>query len=56
LKVNVIADLVEQGKLGGMEKFHVTECIGCGCCSYSCLAGRDLASKVKIAKEAMRHI
>jgi Na+-translocating ferredoxin:NAD+ oxidoreductase RnfC subunit len=54
LKVNLIADLVDQGRINQVEKFHVIKCIGCGSCSYSCLAGRDMASKVRAAKEATR--
>lgn len=54
LKVNRIVDLADQGKVHETEKYHVTECIQCGCCSYSCLAGRNLAASVKVAKEAVK--
>lgn len=54
LKVNLIADLVDTGKVNETEKYHVRECISCGSCSYSCLAGRNLASRVKIAKETFK--
>jgi Na+-translocating ferredoxin:NAD+ oxidoreductase RnfC subunit len=47
LKVNRIADLVEQGKPKEAAKYRAAECISCGSCSYSCLAGRNLAAKVK---------
>jgi len=53
LKVNLIADLVDQGKLRDTTKFHPDECIGCASCSYSCLAGRNLAVRVKMAKDEM---
>jgi Na+-translocating ferredoxin:NAD+ oxidoreductase subunit C len=53
LKVNLIADLVDQGKADETEKFYVSECIGCGSCSHSCPAGRNLAARVKIAKNAV---
>jgi ferredoxin len=54
LKVNVIADLVDKGKLKETAAYHVKECISCGSCSYSCLAGRNLAAIVKRAKEAQK--
>ncbi len=50
LPVNKIADLVDQGKLKDALKYKPSECIGCGSCSYSCLAGRNLAEKVKKVK------
>ncbi|HWT27769.1 MAG TPA: 4Fe-4S dicluster domain-containing protein, partial [Mobilitalea sp.] len=53
LKVNLIADLVDHGKLKETLKYHATDCIGCGSCSYYCLAGRNLSAKVKAAKEAV---
>lgn len=56
LKVNTIAELVEQGKLSETAKYRVSECISCGSCSYSCLAGRNLAAKVKQAKDAVKQL
>lgn len=56
LKVNLIADLVDQGKETETEKYHVSECIQCGSCSYSCLAGRNLAARVKTAKDSIKKI
>lgn len=52
LKVNVIADLVDKNKLDETKKYRALECISCGSCSYSCLAGRNLAVKVKRAKDS----
>ncbi len=54
LQVNIIADLVDQGKVSKTAQYSVNECIGCGSCSYSCLAGRNLASRVEEAKKATR--
>lgn len=54
LKVNLIADMVDQGKQKDTWKYHADECIGCGSCSYSCPGGRNLAARVKLAKEAVR--
>lgn len=51
LKVNNIADLVDDNKLQETAKFQVERCISCGLCSYLCLAGRNLSSRMKIAKE-----
>ena len=53
LKVNLIADLVDLGKPEEAEKYYVSECINCGSCSYSCPAGRNLAARVKVAKNAV---
>lgn len=53
LRVNVIADLVDQNKPEEALKYCVDECISCGSCSYSCLAGRNLSAKVQRAKEAI---
>jgi ferredoxin len=53
LRVNLIADLVDQGRLEETEKFYVSECIGCGSCSYSCPAGRNLATRVRAAKNSI---
>ncbi len=53
LKVNLIADLVDLGRVEETEKFYINECINCGSCSYSCPAGRNLAARVKAAKNAL---
>jgi electron transport complex protein RnfC len=53
LKVNLIADLVDQDRVEETEKFYVSECISCGSCSYSCPAGRNLAARVKTAKNSL---
>lgn len=51
LEVNKIADLVDEGKLQETLKYNALDCMGCGSCSYSCLAGRNLAAKIKAAKD-----
>lgn len=53
LAVNKIADLVDQGRLQETVKYNPMECINCGSCSYSCLAGRNLAVKIKAAKDVV---
>lgn len=52
LPVKRIADFVDQKKLEETVKLRVKECISCGSCSYTCLAGNNLSAKVKYAKEA----
>jgi ferredoxin len=51
LEVRQIADLVDKGKASKTKKYHPEACINCGSCSYTCLAGRTLASRIKSAKE-----
>lgn len=51
LKVDAIAELVERGKALETQIYHVSDCIGCGSCSYSCPGGRNLAARVKQAKD-----
>lgn len=53
LPVKRIADLVDQGLLDKTRKYRAKDCISCGSCSYSCLAGNNLAIKVRLAKEAI---
>jgi len=54
LKVNDIAKLVDEGKLKETEKLHAEKCIGCGSCSYVCLAGRNLSKRTLSAREFLR--
>ncbi|MDF2537282.1 MAG: 4Fe-4S dicluster protein [Herbinix sp.] len=54
LKVYMIVDLVDRGLSYKTGKYHADECIGCGSCSYSCMAGRDLAAKVFTAKSELK--
>lgn len=46
-----IADLVDQGDRAAAKRYSPERCMSCGSCSYSCLAGRNLAARVKAAKE-----
>ncbi len=54
LKVDRIAELVDSGKAKNTQKYHVSNCIGCGSCSYSCPGGRNLAARVKLAKDTVK--
>jgi Na+-translocating ferredoxin:NAD+ oxidoreductase RnfC subunit len=56
LSVKRIADLVDQGKKEATLVYHPELCISCGSCSYSCLAGRNLAMRVKEAKTFVKEI
>ncbi|MFP4016554.1 MAG: RnfABCDGE type electron transport complex subunit D [Halanaerobiales bacterium] len=56
LEVNLIADLIDQKDFEMVSSYQIEKCIGCGCCSYSCLAGRNLAARLKIAKNEMQKI
>ncbi len=54
LRVNKIAELVDQGKYQEANSYNPQECISCGSCSYSCLAGRDLAQRLKKVKNIVK--
>jgi electron transport complex protein RnfC len=47
---------VVNGKFEETEKYHVNDCIECGCCSYVCPASRNLVQSVRIAKAELRKI
>jgi electron transport complex protein RnfC len=40
-----------KGNLEALDKFHVTDCIECGSCSYICPARIPLVQSFKIAKQ-----
>ncbi len=51
-----LATLVEQER---WEEFRLQgglDCIECGCCAYTCSAGRDLVQLIKLGKEALRKV
>ncbi len=50
LRVDAISKLVDQGNLQSAKKYQPEKCIQCGNCSRVCLAGRNLAMRVKAAK------
>lgn len=50
LEVYKIANLVDRGQVGKAKRYHPEQCISCGICSYYCLAGKNLSSKVQMAK------
>lgn len=36
------------------EQFHVTDCIECGSCAYTCPAGIPLVQNIRVAKTQLR--
>lgn len=52
LSVNRIADLIDEGREKETTKYHPNQCLLCGSCSYICKAGKNLAARMKLAKEA----
>ena len=40
----------EKRDFEGMEKYHITDCIECGCCSYNCPGRMPLTHAFKTAK------
>ena len=51
LEVFKIAELVDKGRMDEVSAYNPDKCIGCGTCSYLCRAGKDLGSRVKMAKD-----
>ncbi|MCX8131229.1 MAG: RnfABCDGE type electron transport complex subunit D [Clostridia bacterium] len=51
LKVNEIAHLVDAGRFKEAKSLHAEKCMGCGSCSFVCLAGKNLSARMKTAKE-----
>lgn len=49
IMVDRIAELVDEGDLKGAKRYKPETCIQCGNCSRVCLAGRNLAARVKAA-------
>jgi len=33
------------------EKYNVTSCVECGCCSYGCPSKRNLLQDIRVAKQ-----
>ncbi len=55
LKVNDIAELVDNGKAGETGRLHPERCLACGSCSHVCLAGRNLAARMDTAKASVKN-
>lgn len=48
--------LVMAQKYEELDKFHVLDCIECGCCSWSCPAKRHLVQSIRLGKDAVRKL
>jgi len=46
----------KKGDLDNCEKYDVTSCIECGCCSYGCPSKRQLVQNIRIAKRSVMAI
>ena len=42
--------LIVKGRFEAAEKYHVRDCIECGCCSYVCPASRHLVQSFRYGK------
>lgn len=62
LDVRKIAELIDNNdslQLQTSQKlflYHPEKCLGCGSCSYICLADRNLSARIKVAKEYVKKI
>lgn len=50
LTPNIIASLVENGRIEDAGEYNALDCIECGCCSYICPARINLVQNIKFAK------
>lgn len=48
--------LVLANKIEELERYHILDCIECGCCSYSCPSKRHLVQSIRIGKDALRRL
>lgn len=54
LEPYLLARLAELGRKDDVVAHHVADCMECGCCSYSCMAGRRLVDWIKVGKALAR--
>ena len=43
-----------RGNIEGLQKYHVNDCMECGCCSYVCPASRHLVQSIRYAKALLK--
>ena len=43
-------------RFGETDKYHVTDCIECGSCAYTCPAGIPLVQNIRAAKIKLREL
>ena len=46
-----LAKAWEQQNIDMLREYHVTTCMECGCCGYSCPARKQLNFEIKLAKQ-----
>ena len=51
-----INSCVNLGNFEELGKYHVNDCIECGCCSYVCPASRHLVQSIRYAKAELRKL
>ncbi len=49
-----LCDAIKKGDFEEMEKYHIMNCMECGCCSYSCPAKRHIVQTIKVGKAQLR--
>lgn len=54
LEPYLLARLSELSRKDDAASHHVMDCMECGCCSYSCMAGRRLVDWIKVGKALVR--
>ena len=51
LMPNYLLEFAKKGDMDSCEKYDVTACLECGCCSFECPAKRNLVQNIRIAKQ-----
>lgn len=51
LMPNYLTEFSQRGDMDSCEKYNVTACLECGCCSFECPAKRNLVQNIRIAKQ-----
>lgn len=46
-----LQNFAKKGDLESCEKYHITACIECGCCSFECPSKRQLVQNIRIGKQ-----
>jgi electron transport complex protein RnfC len=53
LEPYLLGTLSEKGLFERAEKEHITDCIECGSCSYTCPAGRPILDYIRLGKSTV---
>lgn len=46
-------EAAKKGDFEACEKYNITACLECGCCSYGCPSKRHLVQEIRVAKQAV---